>query len=251
MAYRVVIPARYASTRFPGKPLIDIQGKPMIWHVYQRALESHADEVVVATDDQRISDAVMAFDGYVVMTHEHNSGTDRIAEVSNSLGWPDDTIVVNLQGDEPLMPPELLDQVANALADKPEASMSTLGVPLEEHQVFDSNAVKLVTDKDGLALYFSRAAIPWRRGEFENGVENAAGMYRHLGIYAYRADFLKRYVTWDMAPIEAAESLEQLRVLWQGERIAVSIADQSPPTGIDTEEDYHRMLEQLNAVSVE
>jgi len=251
MAYRVVIPARYASTRFPGKPLIDIQGKPMIWHVYQRALESHADEVVVATDDQRIADAVMAFDGYVVMTHEHNSGTDRIAEVSNSLGWPDDTIVVNLQGDEPLMPPELLDQVANALADKPEASMSTLGVPLEEHQVFDSNAVKLVTDKDGLALYFSRAAIPWRRGEFENGVENAAGMYRHLGIYAYRADFLKRYVTWDMAPIEAAESLEQLRVLWQGERIAVSIADQSPPTGIDTEEDYHRLLEQLNAVSVE
>jgi 3-deoxy-manno-octulosonate cytidylyltransferase (CMP-KDO synthetase) len=193
----------------------------------------------------------MAFDGYVVMTHEHNSGTDRIAEVSNSLGWPDDTIVVNLQGDEPLMPPELLDQVANALANKPEASMSTLGVPLEEHQVFDSNAVKLVTDKDGLALYFSRAAIPWRRGEFENGVENAAGMYRHLGIYAYRADFLKRYVTWDMAPIEAAESLEQLRVLWQGERIAVSIADQSPPTGVDTEEDYHRLLEQLNAVSVE
>ena len=251
MAYRVVIPARYASTRFPGKPLIDIQGKPMIWHVYQRALESHADEVVVATDDQRIADAVMAFDGYVVMTHEHNSGTDRIAEVSNSLGWPDDTIVVNLQGDEPLMPPELLDQVANALADKPEASMSTLGVPLEEHQVFDSNAVKLVTDKDGLALYFSRAAIPWRRGEFENGVENAAGMYRHLGIYAYRADFLKRYVTWDMAPIEAAESLEQLRVLWQGEHIAVSIADQSPPTGVDTEEDYHRLLEQLNAVSVE
>jgi len=251
MAYRVVIPARYASTRFPGKPLIDIQGKPMIWHVYQRALESHADEVVVATDDQRISDAVMAFDGYVVMTHEHNSGTDRIAEVSNSLGWPDDTIVVNLQGDEPLMPPELLDQVANALADKPEASMSTLGVPLEEHQVFDSNAVKVVTDKDGLALYFSRAAIPWHRGEFENGVENAAGMYRHLGIYAYRADFLKRYVTWDMAPIEAAESLEQLRVLWQGERIAVSIADQSPPTGVDTEEDYHRLLEQLNAVSVE
>jgi 3-deoxy-manno-octulosonate cytidylyltransferase (CMP-KDO synthetase) len=159
--------------------------------------------------------------------------------------------VVNLQGDEPLMPPELLDQVANALADKPEASMSTLGVSLEEHQVFDSNAVKLVTDKDGLALYFSRAAIPWRRGEFENGVENAAGMYRHLGIYAYRADFLKRYVTWDMAPIEAAESLEQLRVLWQGERIAVSIADQSPPTGVDTEEDYHRLLEQLNAVSVE
>ena len=251
MAYRVVIPARYASTRFPGKPLIDIQGKPMIWHVYQRALESHADEVVVATDDQRIADAVMAFDGYVVMTHEHNSGTDRIAEVSNSLGWPDDTIVVNLQGDEPLMPPELLDQVANALADKPEASMSTLGVPLEEHQVFDSNAVKLVTDKDGLALYFSRAAIPWRRGAFENGVENAAGMYRHLGIYAYRADFLKRYVTWDMAPIEAAESLEQLRVLWQGERIAVSIADQSPPTGVDTEEDYHRLLEQLNTVSVE
>ena len=109
MAYRVVIPARYASTRFPGKPLIDIQGKPMIWHVYQRALESHADEIVVATDDQRIADAVMAFDGYVVMTHEHNSGTDRIAEVSNSLGWPDDTIVVNLQGDEPLIPPELLD----------------------------------------------------------------------------------------------------------------------------------------------
>lgn len=243
MHYHVVIPARHASTRLPGKPLLEIAGRPMVWHVCQRASESAAQTVVVATDDQRIADAVCAYEGEVCMTGSHHqSGTDRIAEVADRMGWEDDELVVNLQGDEPLMPPALLDRVAQALHDHPDASVATLGVPLETEEVFNTNAVKVVTDRHGMALYFSRAAIPWKRGEFEHGAANPEGMYRHLGLYAYRVGFLKRYVDWAPAPIEQQESLEQLRVLWQGERIAVAIADNVPPAGIDTEEDYRRVL---------
>jgi len=243
MRYHVVIPARHASTRLPGKPLLDIAGRPMVWHVYQRAVESRAHRVVVATDDQRVHEAVCAFEGDVCMTADHHqSGTDRIAEVALSMGWGDDELVVNLQGDEPLMPPQLLDKVAETLHAHPDASVATLGVPLAADEIFNSNAVKLVTDRDGMALYFSRAAIPWKRGEFEQRREDPGGMYRHLGLYAYRVGFLRRYVTWEPAPIEQQESLEQLRVLWQGERIAVAIVDSAPPAGVDTEEDYLRVL---------
>jgi len=243
MRYHVVIPARHASSRLPGKPLLDIGGRPMVWHVCQRACESSAHSVVVATDDQRIADAVCAFEGDVRLTAaEHESGTDRIAEVAALMDWGDDELVVNLQGDEPLMPPALLDQVASTLHAHPEASVATLGVPLAVDEVFNSNAVKVVTDKNGMALYFSRAAIPWKRGQFEERVENPEGMYRHLGLYAYRVGFLRRYVEWEPAPIERQESLEQLRVLWQGERIAVAIAASAPPPGVDTEADYRRVL---------
>ena len=246
MGFRVVIPARYASTRLPGKPLVDIQGHPMIWHTWQRAKESNAADVVIATDDQRIADVASAFGATVCMTSSaHESGTDRIAEVVKKLSWQDDDIVVNLQGDEPLMQPALLDQVANALRKHPEASLSTLAVPLDNEQVFDSNAVKVVTDQHGIALYFSRAPIPWKRGVFETHNKDASGMLRHLGIYAYRVGFLNRFVAWEPAPIEQQESLEQLRVLWAGERIAVEVVAEAPPPGIDSREDYERLLARL------
>ncbi|HHI76796.1 MAG TPA: 3-deoxy-manno-octulosonate cytidylyltransferase [Gammaproteobacteria bacterium] len=242
MSFHVVIPARHASTRLPGKPLLEIAGRPMIWHVCQRALESGAARVVVATDDPRIAEAVGDFQVEACLTAaEHQSGTDRIAEVARILGWGDDEVVVNLQGDEPLMPPALLERVARVLAEHPQAAMATLGVPLQAEEVFDSNAVKLVTDREGMALYFSRAPIPWKRGTFESGTADGAGMYRHLGLYAYRVGFLHRYVGWPPAPIEEQECLEQLRVLWQGERIAVGIVDQAPPAGVDTEADYRRV----------
>lgn len=243
MAFKVVIPARYASTRLPGKPLLDIGGQPMLWHTWQRARESDAEQIVIATDDQRIADTATAFGATVCLTSAtHESGTDRIAEVVRQMGWDEQDIVVNLQGDEPLMPPGLLDQVARALAAHTQASMSTLAVQLDDEQVFDSNAVKVVTDRNGMALYFSRAPIPWKRGRFENNEQDAEGMLRHLGIYAYRVGFLNRYVTWEPAPIEQQESLEQLRVLWAGEGIAVDVATEAPPPGVDSPEDYQRLL---------
>jgi 3-deoxy-manno-octulosonate cytidylyltransferase (CMP-KDO synthetase) len=241
-----VIPARYASTRLPGKPLLDIGGQPMIQHTWMRARESGAAQVVIATDDQRIADVARGFGADVCMTsNAHESGTDRIAEVARQLDWADADIVVNLQGDEPLMPPALLDQVAAALGESPDASMSTLAVQLDAEQVFDSNAVKVVCDRHGMALYFSRASIPWKRGQFEKGSEDARGMLRHLGIYAYRVGFLHRYVTWAPAPLEQQESLEQLRVLWNGERVVVDVAAQAPPPGVDSEADYQRLLRRL------
>ncbi len=247
MRYQVVIPARFASTRLPGKPLLEIAGRPMIWHVWQRACESAAAGVVVATDDARIAEAARAFGGDVCLTAaDHQSGTDRIAEVAEQMAWDDDTLVVNLQGDEPLMPPALLDRVAATLHVHPEAAMATLGVPLRAEEVFDSNAVKLVTDAQGRALYFSRAPIPWKRGVFERGEAFPEGMYRHLGIYAYRVGFLRRYRDWVPVPIEQDEALEQLRVLWAGERIAVGIVDEPPPAGVDTREDYERVCAQIN-----
>ena len=250
-SFRVVIPARFASQRLPGKPLLDIAGKPMIQHVYERACESGAQDVVVATDDVRIQDAVKGFSGQACMTSaEHASGTDRIAEVAHALGWPADTVVVNLQGDEPLMPPALLAQVAQALIAHGNADMATLAVPLSEpDQLFDPNVVKVVVDRDGYALYFSRATIPWKRDVFEPGVAARAswmdGVHRHLGIYAYRAEFLAGYATLPVSPIERMESLEQLRVLWNGGRIAVDVSTHAPPAGVDTAEDLARVVAAL------
>ena len=250
-AFRVVIPARYASQRLPGKPLLDIAGKPMIQHVYERACESGAQDVVVATDDARIQQAVRGFSGQVCMTSaRHASGTDRIAEVAQTLEWPGDTVVVNLQGDEPLMPPHLLTQVAQALVSHLDADMATLAVPLSEpDQLFDSNVVKVVVDRNGYALYFSRATIPWKRDVFEPGATARAswldGVHRHLGIYAYRAEFLSGYAALPVSPIERMESLEQLRVLWNGGRIAVDVSAQAPPAGVDTAEDLARVLATL------
>ena len=245
--YHVVIPARYASTRLPGKPLATLAGRPMIQHVHERAASGDAASVVVATDDARIADACRAFGAEVCLTRpDHPSGTDRIAEVIAHQGWPDDAIVVNLQGDEPLMPPRLLDQVAADLAAYPQASMATLATPLDDGgQVQDENVVKVVLDRAGFALYFSRAAIPWRRGSFvpggtpEPGWET--GMLRHIGLYAYRAGFVREFVGLAPAPLEQIESLEQLRALWHGRRIHVSLATEPPPAGVDTPEDLARV----------
>ncbi|HED18316.1 MAG TPA: 3-deoxy-manno-octulosonate cytidylyltransferase [Gammaproteobacteria bacterium] len=241
-AFRVVIPARYASTRLPGKPLRNLLGKSMLQHVYEAASQCGARQVVIATDDDRIEVAAKGFDAEVCMTSpEHASGTDRLAEVVAKLGWPDDDIVVNVQGDEPLMPPALIDQVASDLADCPEASISTIATPMvAAGEFFDSNVVKVVTDRAGFALYFSRASIPWDRDLLHDGVKALPiGIVplRHIGIYAYRVAYLHRYAQMRACPLEQAEHLEQLRALWYGERIHVAQASQRPGPGVDTEED--------------
>lgn len=248
-AYKVVIPARYASTRLPGKPLREILGKPMLQHVYEAAMSCSAAETIVATDDERIEKAATAFGSRVCMTStEHASGTDRLAEVVNTLGWHDDDIVVNVQGDEPLMPPALIDQVANDLADNVEASIATVATPLvASGEFFDPNVVKVVTDKAGFALYFSRAPIPWDRDLLHDNIKAlpiGVVPMRHIGIYAYRVGYLRRYAEMRPCPLEQAEHLEQLRALWYGERIHVAEATQRPGPGVDTEDDLH-IAEQL------
>jgi len=245
--FKVVIPARYGSSRLPGKPLLGIGGKPIIRHVYERASESAAAEVVVATDDARIADACMAFGADVVLTRsDHQSGTDRIAEVIEKRGWPQDAIVVNLQGDEPCMPRTLVDQVARDLAGHGSVGMATLAYPIADTEtLFDPHVVKVVTDGEGYALYFSRAPIPWHRDEFLGGrkpLPSGVQFLRHIGLYAYRASFLERFVGWEPAPLELAESLEQLRVLWHGEGIHVTLAGEEPGPGVDTAADVQRVL---------
>ncbi|WP_456403591.1 3-deoxy-manno-octulosonate cytidylyltransferase [Thiolapillus sp.] len=243
---RIVIPARYASSRLPGKPLLPLAGKPMLQHVYETACQSQAQEVVIATDDERIAKAADGFNARVCMTSaEHSSGTMRIAEVIDVMGWADDEIIVNLQGDEPLMPVSLLNQVAQDMEHHQYADTATLAAHLEHpQQLFDPNVVKVVLDRKGYALYFSRAPIPWKRDEIawdrEVTAEVSRGYLRHIGLYAYRAAFIKEYVTWSEAPIETQESLEQLRTLWHGKRIHVSLAAEIPPAGVDTPEDVQR-----------
>jgi len=240
--FRVVIPARYASTRLPGKPLADIAGKPMVVRVIEAANQSGASEVWVATDDERVSAAVQKHGGRVVMTRsEHPSGTDRIAEVADQLGWSDESIVVNVQGDEPLISPALVAQVAKALADDPEAAISTAGYPLSAaEELFNPAVVKVVTDFAGRALYFSRAPIPWNRDAFDASRDILPPGYapwRHVGVYGYRVDFLRRFGCMAPAPIEQWEALEQLRALWHGDRIRVVRCENSPLPGVDTQAD--------------
>ena len=242
MSFRVVIPARYSSSRLPGKPLLDIAGKPMVQHVYERASRCGASSVIVATDDQRIADAVKDFGGEVCMTSAaHPSGTDRLAEVVERMGYADEDIVVNMQGDEPLIPPELIKQVAIDLAEFKDASIATLCTPIHEvAELFNPNVVKLVMDKHNYAIYFSRASIPWHRDAFalnQNELPTGIEYYRHLGIYAYRGAFLKHYSSLQISPLEQIESLEQLRAIWHGYRIHVSVANEAPGMGVDTAED--------------
>lgn len=246
MEFIVVIPARYASTRLPGKPLQDICGKPMIQHVWQQACKSSASRVVVATDDARIVEACEGFGAEVVLTRvDHNSGTDRLAEVATQLGLADDAIVVNVQGDEPLIPPAIIDQVAANLAAQPLASVATLGEPIHDVEtLFNPNAVKLVADCNGLALTFSRAPLPWARDPFaadRNSLPAGVPFRRHIGIYAYRAGFLHDFVAWGPCWLEETECLEQLRALFHGVRIHVADALQSPPAGVDTPQDLERV----------
>ncbi|WP_409526085.1 3-deoxy-manno-octulosonate cytidylyltransferase [Nitrincola sp. MINF-07-Sa-05] len=248
MSFSVVIPARYASTRFPGKPLADLAGKPMVQHVYERACESEASRVIVATDNQQIADVASAFGAEVCMTSsDHPSGTDRLQEVVQRLGFYADDIVVNVQGDEPLIPPRIINQVAHNLMAMTEAGIATLSEPIEDlDALLNPNVVKVVTDCKGMALYFSRASIPWPRDAFaaqSKGTAMPAGFnwQRHIGLYAYRVRLLNEYVTWPPAPLEQTESLEQLRALWMGVRIHVAAADEAPPTGVDTPEDLERI----------
>jgi 3-deoxy-manno-octulosonate cytidylyltransferase (CMP-KDO synthetase) len=246
MSFKVVIPARYGASRLPGKPLRELAGRPLVQHVHDRARESGA-EVVVATDDTRIADACAGFGATVCMTSpDHDSGTARIAEVVGQLGWPDDAVVVNLQGDEPLMPQVLLGDVAADLAAHADADVATLATPLANGaDLADPNVVKVVTDAAGFALYFSRAPVPWDRDRFAVDGVAAAGPgavhRRHVGLYAYRAGYLRRYVTLAPSPLESIESLEQLRVLWHGGRIRVSDARELPGHGVDTEADLARV----------
>lgn len=241
MSFVVVIPARYASTRLPGKPLADIHGKPMVQHVVEKALQSGADRVIVATDDERVQQALQSTGVEVCMTSpDHQSGTERLAEVCRHYGFAADTIIVNVQGDEPLIPPAIIRQVADNLA-AATAPMATLSVPIKDaEEAFNPNAVKVVTDKDGYALYFSRACIPWDR--FAKSHEQIGDHYqRHIGIYAYRAGFIQRYVDWAPSVLEQVEALEQLRVLWYGEKIHVAQALEAPPVGVDTQADLEKV----------
>jgi 3-deoxy-manno-octulosonate cytidylyltransferase (CMP-KDO synthetase) len=247
--YKVVIPARYASSRLPGKPLRELLGKPMLQYVFESASACDAAQVIVATDDTRIESAARGFGAEVCMTSpEHASGTDRLAEVVTRLGWPDDAIVVNVQGDEPLMPPALIDQVAHDLSANNEGAIATLATPLvAAGEFFDTNVVKVVTDRNGYALYFSRAPIPWDRDLLHDDIKALPiGIVplRHIGIYAYRVEYLRRYAQMRPCPLEQAEQLEQLRALWYGERIHVAEARQRPGPGVDTEDDLH-IAEQL------
>jgi len=250
--FRVVIPARYGATRLPGKPLIQIGGKPLIAWVWERASASAAEQVLVATDDSRIAETCADFGAEVVMTRaDHRSGSERIAEVAEARGWAAEEIVVNLQGDEPGISPRLIDQVARGLAQHPDAGLSTLACPLEEAALlFDPHVVKVITDCNGYALYFTRAPVPWHRDEFlrdQTRLPGGVPFLRHIGLYAYHAGFLRRYLSWPAAPLEQAESLEQLRVLWHGGRIHVSLAETLPGPGVDTSEDVHRVTRWLEA----
>lgn len=237
----VIIPARYASTRLPGKPLADMGGRPMVVRVAERALESGAGAVWVAADDERIIAAARAHGYQAMMTAAgHASGTDRLAEVVDKLALDDDAIVVNVQGDEPLIAPALIHAVARDLQLHPEAVMATLCHAIHDTATFTNpNVVKVVTDAAGYALYFSRAPIPWPRDAFAAGQSLPEGLpvFRHIGLYAYRAGFLKQYAGLMPAPIERFESLEQLRVLWHGYKISVAVSEQAALPGVDTPED--------------
>ena len=235
-SFTVVIPARLASSRLERKALADLGGKPMVIRVAERSAQSAANRIIVATDAQEIESVCKAANLEVMMTREdHPSGTDRLAEVALQLGLIDEAIVVNVQGDEPLIPVDLINQVANTLQSKPHCAMATAAVAIhDQSEIANPNAVKVVLSKNNEALYFSRSAIPFDRNH------NSPIYYRHLGIYAYRTGFLKAFSNLAISPLEQAESLEQLRALWHGYAIAVHITPESPPPGVDTQADLDR-----------
>lgn len=265
MQFIVVIPARLASTRLPNKPLLDIAGKPMLQWVWERARRSAASRVVVATDDARVADAVAAFGGEVCMTKStHESGTDRIQEVAEQLALDDDQIIVNVQGDEPLIPPAVIDQVAQNLASSDRAGIATLAKRIRHRdEIFNPNVVKVVVDNTLHALYFSRAPMPWDREAWDKAVWNERAMStgdalvesdlasewaRHIGIYAYRAGFLHNFVRWPVGRLERLEKLEQLRALENGVAIHVDESWEEIPPGVDTAEDLERVRAILNSL---
>lgn len=244
--FSVVIPARFASTRLPGKPLLEIAGRPMIEHVWLSACASGASRIVIATDDARIERVARSFGAEVVMTRkDHPNGTSRLSEVVETLGLADGSILVNVQGDEPLLPSAMIDRVAASIAGDESASIATLAEPITcLETLYRPAAVKVVCDHRQRALYFSRAPIPWDREGFQGAVSDEAlenGWLRHIGIYAYRASFLKRYRDLAIAPVEALEQLEQLRALYHGFHISVAVTPDHYPAGVDTAEDLERV----------
>jgi 3-deoxy-manno-octulosonate cytidylyltransferase (CMP-KDO synthetase) len=246
MTFTVIIPARYASTRLPGKPLADLAGKPMVVRVAERAARAGAARVVVATDDARIEEAVRAHGIAACLTSDaHATGTDRLAEAAHLLGLADDAIVVNVQGDEPLLSPALIRAMAELLAAHADAAIATACHPITDPaEAFNPNVVKVVLDRQRYALYFSRAPIPWARDAFAAGrdrVPEGLPLYRHYGLYAYRVGFLRAFPALAPAPIERFEVLEQLRALWHGYRIVVDITAGTPAPGVDTAEDLERV----------
>ncbi len=236
MSYTIVIPARYASARFPGKPLVDLAGKPMLQRTFECASNSSARRIIIATDDERIAALAYKIGAEVCMTSDqHRNGSERLAEVALIYDMSDEEVVVNLQGDEPFMPVECLNQVAGLLESDHNCSIATLCHPLKERADIDNpNIVKLVTDRYGYAMYFSRAPIPWNRNK---PISAEAGYFRHIGLYAYKASFLGRYAEMPACELETIEALEQLRVLWNGEKIKVGITRPGVEMGIDTPED--------------
>ena len=248
MSFSIVIPARFASSRLPGKPLSEICGKPMITRVIEQAQKSNAEEVIIATDSQEVADAISELDVQVCMTREdHQSGTERLSEVITQLGFADDKILINLQGDEPLMPPVCLNQVGQALEEDKNIKMATLCTHLTDiEELFNPHAVKVIRDVNDFALYFTRAAAPWSRDSFNEKpreMPTDQSYQRHIGLYGYRAGFIRQYLEWQPSDLEKTESLEQLRVLYYGERIKVITAEIAPGPGVDTQEDLNRVCE--------
>lgn len=250
--FKVVIPARHGSSRLPGKPLLPLAGKAMILHVCDRARESGAQEVIVATDHEKIRDCVEAYGARAIMTRtDHQNGTERIAEVCEIQGFSDSDIVVNLQGDEPLVPASTIRQLAAALETATSAQVATLATVIDHsEELFNPNAVKVVVDREGHAIYFSRAPIPWDRDRFGPQLAPAllTNYKRHIGMYAYSVDFLNRYKNWPTCDLERIESLEQLRILWNGERILVVMVEAAPQAGVDTQEDVDRVERALHPI---
>lgn len=248
---RIVIPARFGSSRLPGKPLLDLAGRPMLAWVVERARRARAAEVIVATDDERIAVVARALSASVEMTAVHHaSGTDRIAEVAARRGWADEDIVVNLQGDEPAMPASLIDQVAALLPAHPSAAIATLATPIADPAAYrDPNVVKVVTDASGRALYFSRAPIPWDRDDPQGAKSGVAAAQRHLGLYAYRAGALRRLASSPPSTLEQIEKLEQLRALDLGLEIRVGRAREIPGPDVNTAEDLARAAAALAATA--
>jgi 3-deoxy-manno-octulosonate cytidylyltransferase (CMP-KDO synthetase) len=244
MTFKVVIPARYASSRLPGKPLLDIAGKPMVIRVAEQAQKSQANEVVIATDFEKIATVAAEHQLSAVMTRiDHVSGTDRIAEVVQKMGWDNDVIVVNVQGDEPLIEPQLIDEVALTLAHNRDAVMASACHPIHDEAAFlNPNIVKVVMDGNGHAMYFSRAPIPYPRDERH---KQQIVAHRHIGIYAYRVGFLRQYADLCVTTLEQVESLEQLRVLYHGYKIAMTITDNAPASGVDTQADLDFVRQQF------
>ncbi len=245
MEFSVIIPARYKSTRLPGKMLLDIAGKPMVQHTYERAVESGAENVVIATDDNRIAEVAEGFGAKVVMTAEtHASGTERLSEAVQALEYEDDDIVVCLQGDEPLIKSKIIRELAEGLAEHDNVKIASVCEPIHDvDELFDPHVVKVVLNRRHYAMYFSRAPIPWELKSFENknDITLADHHYRHLGIYGYRVSFLEDYMGWVACPLEKLESLEQLRTLWHGGRVFMHVSDTKTPPGIDTEKDLDRV----------